>query len=165
MASQTTHKDTLAGIRAQLAEQAAALERRCEETQTELNAYKAESSRVRAALQALDNPTGPRRRSTGRRPGTFDLPELVKLICAILQPNATMSFEHVRAKVEDEARSADRSLVGLHVRLRKALRHENFIVATDGMTKVVRLRTPSIDSHEQTSGLVAPSNFRLTTAT
>jgi len=131
---------TVAGIRAQLAEQASRLEQRCDELQAQLHQCESDRACVSAALRELDGTGGARRSPTARRPPTFDTDEVVGLIQAMLQPNATMELAELRGKLETEARTAGRSCVGLRVRFKKALRDGRFVVADRGEQKVVRLR-------------------------
>lgn len=157
MLSQATEASDLVVIRAQLAEKAGQLERRCDELQTALSACQAEHSRAQAALHALDGSSERRRSGAVRRSGTFETRELVALVHAMLQPDASMAVADLRAKVEDEARSASRSLVGLRVRLKKALRDEQFVVAENGEKTMVRLRAVG-----SKFGLTAENSVKLT---
>lgn len=141
MTSMMKTSDTTDQIRAQLAEQAQALDQECEELRTALGAKEEAAQRLRAALEALDGAHNGRRAPVRRRPSTFETEEVVQLLHAILRPDATLSVEELRTTVESEARTANRSCVGLHARLRKALRDKRFIVTETESGKTVRLRS------------------------
>jgi hypothetical protein len=134
-------KDATDEIRTQLAEQAKALDQQCEQLRAALGAKEEEGLRLRAALEALDGRHNARRATVRRLPSTFETEEIVQLLQAMLRPDATLSVEELRTTVESEARTANRSCVGLHARLRKALRDNRFIVTETESGKTVRLRS------------------------
>lgn len=140
MISKGSDERTLAKIQAQLAEEYALVERRRLAQQNALKETEVELNRIGAAMHALDGSGGPRRASAARRPGTFDVDEITQLVQAMLRPDATMELGELRAGVESEAHSASRSLIGLRVRLMKALRDERFVMTESAGQKLIRLR-------------------------
>ncbi|MBK8270694.1 MAG: hypothetical protein IPK83_21260 [Planctomycetes bacterium] len=134
-------KDATDVIRTQLTEQAKALDQQCEQLRATLGAKEEEGLRLRAALEALDGRHNARRAAVRRLPSTFETEEVIQLLHALLRPDATLSVEELRTTVENEARAANRSCVGLHARLRKALRDTRFIVSETESGKTVRLRS------------------------
>ncbi len=157
MTGMTKSTDTTDQIRVQLAEQAKTLDQQCEQLRAALGAKEEEGLRLRAALEALDGVQPGRRTPTRQRVATFETEDIVRLVYAILQPDATVSVKELRTTVEHEARNANRSCVGLHVRLRKALRDARFIVTESESGKTVRLRSVGTVPSESRSDASKPN--------
>lgn len=138
----TQARETTAALRSQLVEQLGLLERQCQELATQLAECEAERKHLRSVLKRLDS-AGAQRRARpvrGRQP-TLDAEHVLGLVLAMLQPDATMKLDAVLGKLEQEARAANCSCIGLHARLRKALRDDRLVLVESDGDKAVRLRS------------------------
>ncbi len=138
----TQARETTAALRAQLVEQIDLLDRQCQELATQLTECRAERQQLRTVLKSLDS-AGTRRRAkpVRERQPTLDADHVLGVVLAMLRPDATMPLEAVQDKLEQEARAANCSCIGLHARLRKALRDDRLVLVESGEGKAVRLRS------------------------
>ncbi len=138
----TQAREATAALRSQLVEQLGLIERQCQELATQLAECEAERKQLRSVLKTLDSAGAPRRvkRVCGRQP-TLEADQMLGLVIAMLQPDATMALKEVQSKLKEEARAARCSCIGLPARLAKVLRDDRLVLVESGGDKAVRLRS------------------------
>jgi hypothetical protein len=123
-------KDNVPGITRDLEAELQRLEQRRDTFREHVKNANAEIRRVKSAIRALGgDATG---EGDGARASALTTAEVVQLIDEELPAQGTCTLADLRREVETAARAAGRTLIGFHLRFRKAVQSERFVVSGTG---------------------------------
>lgn len=128
MSHENTESTTIGNVTQQLRAEESRLLTEKGELEARAKGVEAELRRVRAALGALTPKSRAGNAPAGRGGAALTTQEVIEMVEPLLDGGGRMEIEELRKQVEQQAKASGRSLIGFHLRFKKAVEDARFTV-------------------------------------